>query len=172
MDIPPASPPPIPVINPYAAPTVDPTPPPQGNHPIVEAVMAGHRYITVPYVFSVVVMSFRRSMGGVHTVKTGDWPISPLIGASCITLFLGWWGIPWGFIWSWLTLVYLWRGGRDATKEILTGIVGPQEAKRILAVAPKPKPPAGIWLVRAMVLVPVILFGFVVVGIMLAPGNR
>lgn len=171
MDTLPASPPPFPPINPYASPTTDPIPPPPITHPIVEAVMAGHRYITIPYVFSVVVMSFRRSMGGVHTVRTGEWPMGALIGASCITLFVGWWGIPWGFIWSALTLVSLWRGGKDVTKEVLTNVIGAAEAKRILAVAPKPKPPGSIWLVRAMVLVPVILVGFVVVGIMLAPGS-
>lgn len=129
------------------------------SHPVVLSVMAGQRYVIYPYVASALIMTFRRSMGSVRVVETGQWPMGPLFGATAITTLFGWWGFPWGLVWSPAALFNLWRGGRDATKEILADVVGAPEAKRILAVAPKPKLPATIWLARAVILVPILLVG-------------
>lgn len=41
---------------------------------------------------------------------------------------------------------------------LLTEAVGPNEAQRVMAAAPKPKAPPTIWLVRLMILAPVALF--------------
>ena len=134
---------------------------PESEHPVVKAVMAGKRYVIYPYVASLLVLTFRRNMGSVRLVETGNWPMGPLFGAATITTFFGWWGFPWGIIWSPLALFNLWCGGRDATKEILTDVVGGPEAKRILSIAPKPSPPLSIWLTRLLILVPVSLVGSV-----------
>lgn len=140
----------------YLPPTVDG---PDAGHPVVKAVMAGKRYVVYPYVASLLILTFRRSMGSVRLVETGSWPMGPLFGAATITTLFGWWGFPWGIIWSPLALFNLWRGGSDATKDILAEAVGFPEAKRILSIAPKPKPPLTIWLVRLLILVPVLFFG-------------
>ncbi|MEO5912782.1 MAG: hypothetical protein ABIS50_01005 [Luteolibacter sp.] len=138
---------------------------PESEHPVVKAVMEGKRYVIYPYVASMLVLTFRRSMGSVRVIETGDWPMGPLFGATVIPTFFGWWGFPWGLIWSPMVLANLWRGGRDATKDILADVVGLPEAKRILSIAPKPKPPATIWLSRLVILVPVLLFGTLLVAI-------
>jgi hypothetical protein len=140
-----------------------------GDHPIIREVMAGKRYVTYPYVVSILVMSFRRTMGGVRVVETGAWPVGPLFGAALVSGFFGWWGFPWGLVWTPLILHNLWRGGRDATREILTNIVGAPEAKRILKIAPKPKPPGAIWLVRLFLLIPLALVALLVFAIATSP---
>lgn len=141
---------------------------PLPDHPMVADVMQGSRYVIYPFVVSILVLSFRRNFGGVRVVRTGSWPIVPLFGAALTTIALGWWGFPWGLIWSPIALFQLWNGGRDFTKDILSNEIGMPEAQRVLAMAPKPKPPASIWLVRLMILVPVFLFGSLVLGIALA----
>lgn len=134
-----------------------PPPLPVPDHPVVAAVMSGKRYVVFPYVFSMLVMTFRRNLGAPRLVGAGDWPVGPLFGAAVITLLTGWWGFPWGVIWTPLALVSIWRGGRDFTNEVLIDVVGAPEAKRILKLAPKAKPPAAIWLVRLLILVPVLI---------------
>jgi hypothetical protein len=132
---------------------------------VVKAVMAGKRYVIYPYVVSILVMTFRRNIGSVRVVETGDWPMAPLFGATLVTTLFGWWGIPWGFIWSPLVLFNLWRGGRDATRQILADVVGDPEAKRILSIAPRPKRPLSLWLARLVILVPLLFFCLILFAI-------
>ncbi|MBC8126211.1 MAG: hypothetical protein H8M99_03550 [Gloeobacteraceae cyanobacterium ES-bin-144] len=116
-------------------------------------VMSGYRFITIPYVYSFVVLSFHRNWGGVHLIRTGEWPIGKVFGAACVTCLVGWWS-PSGMFYSLWSLFYLWLGGCDMTPQVLEQIVGETEAKRILAVAPKPKIPAEIWWVRLLIVLP------------------
>jgi hypothetical protein len=157
-----STPPPLPETNPYSAPASDQTshvPQTSSEHQeLVSLVMEGTRFITIPYAFSIIILSFRRSMGSVHQVDSVNWPISQVILAAVITTLFGWWGIPFGVIWSILSLFYLWSGGRDSTREILTSAIGPMEAKRVLSIARKPTLPPSIWLVRAIILIPIIAF--------------
>lgn len=159
-----SSPPPL-QANPYATPREDPVRRNEEPSDLEQMVMNGYRFRTIPYVVSVVFMSFRRSMGGVHHVKTGEWPMGQVIGATCVTSLLGWWGFPFGIAWTVISLFQLWGGGKDQTRKILTQALGAPEAKRILAAAPKPKPPGTIWLVRLLILIPVILIAAFFVSI-------
>jgi preprotein translocase subunit SecE len=66
------------------------------------------RFAVFPYVVSVLFMSFRRQFAGVWCAQhRRRWQIF----ASSITASLGWWGIPYGFIWTPMALVKLVRGG-------------------------------------------------------------
>ena len=156
MSIQPTSPQQLSPLDRYLPPDPDG---PESGHPVVKAVMAGKRYVIYPYVASLLILTFRRSIGSVRVVETGNWPMGPLFGAATITTLFGWWGFPWGIIWSPVALYNHWRGGHDATKDILSDVVGATEAKRILAIAPRPSPPLTIWLVRLLILGPIILFG-------------
>lgn len=132
---------------------------------VVDQVMDGTRFVTIPFVISIVILSFQRNMGGVHEVRTGAYPIGKMVPAALITILVGFWGLPFGVIYSILTCFYLWKGGRDATLEVLTHAVGKEEARRILSIAPKPQPPASIWIVRAIVAAPFLLVGLLIFSI-------
>lgn len=97
--------------------------------------------MTIPYVISVVVLTFQRNMGGgLHEIRTGEYPIGKMIPAALVTVLIGFWGFPFGILFSILTCFYLWKGGRDATREILEDAVGREEALKILKAAPNPNP--------------------------------
>ena len=129
---------------------------------VVDQVMDGTRFVTIPYVFSIVILSFQRSMGGVHVVRTGEWPGGKMIQATFITCLFGWWGFPFGILFSILSCFHLFFGGRDVTREILERAVSKEEARKILRAAKKPKLPASIWVVRAIILAPLLLLGSVI----------
>lgn len=149
--------------------SISPPDPESGADSLVDIVMSGRRFIVIPYVFSVILLSFKRSMGGVHLVKTGEWPMGQLFGAATVTTLFGWCGMPMGIIWSVICLFYLWRGGKDVTLQLLCRSVGGPEAKRILAASPKPLLPNSIWLLRLLILIPMVVLTLVVFCILFPP---
>jgi len=68
------------------------------------------RVVVYPYVFSLVVVSFRRSFAGLWCRKHRN---VRLALASLITATLGWLGIPHGLLWTPLALLDLVQGGRQ-----------------------------------------------------------
>jgi hypothetical protein len=60
-------------------------------------------------------------------------------------------------------------GGRDSTGDILAAEIGTVEARRVMKAAPRPRPPGSIWLVRVLILLPVLLLGSLVYSIATLP---
>lgn len=109
--------------------------PPPLNNPaseIEQQVLAGGRYVIFQYCISILVMSFRRSSGIVY-VPPGKDGAGAAIGNSVISLFAGWWGIPWGPIWTISSVIKNVRGGTDVTQAILADQVGAARAAQIMA---------------------------------------
>lgn len=131
---------------------------------VVDQVLDGTRFVTIPYVFSIVIMTFQRNIGDVHEVRTGEWPIGKVLKATVITYLFGWWGFPFGIIFSLWAAFYLFRGGYDVTQKVLEKTVSREEARKILRAAKKPKPPASIWVVRAILAFPFILLGSIILS--------
>ena len=81
----------------------------------------GAKFVVFQYTISIIVMTFRQS-SDVYFVRAGENGAFKGIGFSLITLLFGWWGIPWGPIYSIGSLFNNFRGGKNVTKEILTAI--------------------------------------------------
>ncbi len=122
---------------------------------IADEIAAGGRFVLFQYAISLIVITFRRSSPIVY-LAPGQSGVLPAFGWSMIPLFLGWWGIPWGPIYS---IGALWRnsaGGVDVTEPILAQLVGPQQADLMIRMRPKHKTGA-LWGLRALFLSPLIL---------------
>ena len=78
----------------------------------------GGRFVIFQYCISVVVLSFKR-VSDIHFIKAEESAFRKGAGFSLISLLCGWWGIPWGPIWTISTLVTNCRGGRDITAEVV-----------------------------------------------------
>jgi tetratricopeptide (TPR) repeat protein len=72
------------------------------------------RAIVIPYLFSFLVITLRRSWTGVYCWRHR---LQRLIAAGFISSLLGWWGIPWGLIHTPITLFKLARGGEIPEEE-------------------------------------------------------
>jgi hypothetical protein len=81
-------------------------------------VQAGGKFVIFQYCISVIVMTFRRS-SNIYFIKAGESAVSKGIGFTLLTLVLGWWGIPWGPIYTIASLVNNFSGGKDVTNEVL-----------------------------------------------------
>jgi len=77
----------------------------------------GARIVCFYYCVSVLVMSFRRSSDA-YFIPAGESAMSKSLPWTLLTLVAGWWGIPWGPIFSIQSLVVNFKGGKDITAEI------------------------------------------------------
>jgi hypothetical protein len=78
----------------------------------------GGRFVIFQYCISVLVMTFRRG-SSIYFIRAGRSAAGRAFGYSLISLLFGWWGIPWGPIWTISTLITNCGGGRDVTAELL-----------------------------------------------------
>jgi len=81
----------------------------------------GGKFVIFEYCISIVVLSFKR-VSGVHFIKAEESAIRKGAIYSAISLLLGWWGIPWGPIWTVSSLVTNCRGGRDITSDVVQAL--------------------------------------------------
>jgi hypothetical protein len=88
---------------------------------IRDMVHQGGKFVVFPYTISIVVMTFKRS-SDIYFVKPGESGIKHGVGFLFANLLLGWWGIPWGPIYTIGSLVHHIGGGKNVTPEIMNHI--------------------------------------------------
>lgn len=81
----------------------------------------GAKFVVYQYCISIVVMTFRRS-SDIHFIKAGESALTPGLGYSLLSFILGWWGIPWGPIYTIGSLYTNFSGGKDVTQEVLMSV--------------------------------------------------
>ena len=97
------------------------------NEQVSAEIGRGGRFVMYQYCISVLVMTFKRG-SNVYFLKADEGSVGKGVGFSMITLLLGWWGIPWGPIYTVQTLWVNFRGGRDVTQEIVAQAASPAAA--------------------------------------------
>lgn len=88
------------------------------NQELRAAVEAGGRFVVYEYVFSVVIMTFQRS-SRVFFVPAGKSRLVQGLPYTAISMLFGWWGFPWGFIFTPISIVRNLSGGKDVTKDVI-----------------------------------------------------
>ena len=78
----------------------------------------GGKFVLYQFTISIIVMTFKRS-SDIYFVRAGESAAVKGIPYTLISLFLGWWGIPWGPIYTVGSLFNNLGGGKDVTAEVL-----------------------------------------------------
>jgi hypothetical protein len=86
-----------------------------------QAVAAGAKFVRFQFCVSVIVLSFKRS-SPIIFVPAGESAFSKGVSYSLISLLAGWWGIPWGPIWTLVTVAENISGGKDLTAPVLAAL--------------------------------------------------
>jgi hypothetical protein len=81
----------------------------------------GARFVLFQYCVSLVVVTFKRP-SAIYFVKPGESVAAAGLGFTLISLVAGWWGIPWGPIYTIQSVWVNCRGGRDVTKEVVAAL--------------------------------------------------
>jgi len=82
-----------------------------------QAIAAGGRIVFFEYCISLIFVSLRRQTQP-YFLKAGETGLLLGIRYALVSLILGWWGIPWGVIYTPLTLISNLSGGCDITSEV------------------------------------------------------
>jgi hypothetical protein len=77
----------------------------------------GGKLVRYHYCISCLILTFRRS-SDVYLIKAGESAIDKGLGYTLLSLLLGWWGFPWGIIYTLESLVTNLSGGIDVTDEV------------------------------------------------------
>ena len=85
-------------------------------------IQRGARLVLYQYAISVLVMSFRRS-SDVYFIPAGESAVTKGLPWSLISFVAGWWGIPWGPIFTIQSLVTNFKGGKDVTAELSARLI-------------------------------------------------
>ncbi len=86
----------------------------------------GGKFVIYDYTISIIIMTFRRS-SNIYFVRSNENALMKGLGFTLLTLGLGWWGIPWGPIYTIGALYRNLSGGKEVTAEVLQLLVQQQE---------------------------------------------
>jgi hypothetical protein len=81
----------------------------------------GAKFVVYTYCVSLILVTIRRP-SEIYFLRPGSSRVRQGLASSVVTLLLGWWGIPWGPIYSVKALVENFRGGKDVTADFLPRI--------------------------------------------------
>ncbi len=101
-----------------------------GNLELQMELQKGGKFIVYQYVISVLVMTFKRS-SNIYFVKSDQSAAVRGLPFTLLSLLFGWWGIPWGIIYTIQALITNLSGGKDVTTEVLAAIRQPAPAQNI-----------------------------------------
>jgi hypothetical protein len=79
-------------------------------------IQRGAKLVYFQYCISVVVLTFRRS-SDIYFIPAGESAVKKGLPWTLLSLVAGWWGIPWGPIFTIQSLVTNFKGGKDVTAE-------------------------------------------------------
>lgn len=86
---------------------------------IQDELLSGARFLVFEYCISLILVTFKRR-SSIYFVRAGESPWRKSIGFTLITILLGWWGIPWGPIYTVKALYINLRGGLDITEDLMS----------------------------------------------------
>lgn len=92
----------------------------------------GAKIVCYHYCISIVVMTFRRSSDA-YFIPAGESTVTKGLPWTLLSLVAGWWGIPWGPIFTIQSLAVNLRGGKDITADISAAM-----NRTVAAPAPAP----------------------------------
>ena len=86
-------------------------------HQLHAEIQRGGKFVTFPYTISILVITFSRS-SEVKFIRAGQGTFGASLPYLLISLFFGWWGFPFGLIYTPISIVKCLAGGTDVTGEV------------------------------------------------------
>ena len=91
-------------------------------------IQRGGKFVLFQYCISTIVLTFRRP-SDIYFLRQGESGVTKGLPFTLLSLVAGWWGIPWGPIYTIQSVYNNSRGGKDVTQAVANSL-------RAQAVAP------------------------------------
>src|SRR5437016_412351 len=88
---------------------------------------AGGRFVVYEYCISVIFLTIKQPTS-IYFLRAGEHGFGQGLPYVLISLLLGWWGIPWGFIYTPMAIITNLSGGRDVTWDVRSVLTPIQSA--------------------------------------------
>lgn len=89
---------------------------------IKQLVNQGARFVIFPYTISLILMTFKRN-SSIYFIRPDENSLKYSYGHVGVNLILGWWGIPWGPIYTIGSAYSHIVGGKDVTQIVLSELI-------------------------------------------------
>lgn len=86
----------------------------------------GGKFVMYQYCISLLIITFKRS-SNVYFISHDQNAVVKGLPFTLLLLLLGWWGIPWGPIYTIQSLWVNLQGGKDITQEVLASMDSPTQ---------------------------------------------
>jgi len=93
-------------------------------------VSNGAKFVLYSYTVSIIIMTFKRP-SDIYFVRADEKPIVKGLPFTFLSLVLGWWGIPWGPIYTIQSLAKNLGGGKDVTQHVMASMVASAPANEV-----------------------------------------
>jgi len=96
-------------------------------------IQRGAKFVLFQYCISIIVLTFQRP-SDIYFLRQGENPVVKGLPFTLLSLVAGWWGIPWGPIYTIQSVYNNSRGGKDVTQSVVNSL-------RAQAAPLQPAPP-------------------------------
>ena len=87
-----------------------------------QELQQGGKFVMYQYCISVLILTFKRS-SNVYFIRHEENAIVKGLPFTLLSLVLGWWGIPWGPIYTVQSVWVNFQGGKNVTQEVLASMM-------------------------------------------------
>lgn len=84
-------------------------------------IQRGAKFVLFQYCISIIVLTFRRA-SDIYFLRQGESALTRGLPFTLLSLVAGWWGIPWGPIYTIQSVYSNSRGGIDVTHSVLKSL--------------------------------------------------
>src|SRR5215216_4794960 len=91
-----------------------------GGH-LQQEINQGGKFVIYQFCISILVITFKRS-SNIYFISHEQNAVVKSFPYTLLSLILGWWGIPWGPIYTIQSVWVNFKGGKDVTQEVLASM--------------------------------------------------
>lgn len=91
-----------------------------GGH-LQQEINQGGKFVVYQFCISILVITFKRS-SNIYFISHEQNAVVKGLPYTLLSLVLGWWGIPWGPIYTIQSVWVNFKGGKDVTQEVLVSM--------------------------------------------------
>jgi hypothetical protein len=88
---------------------------------VMMEVEQGAKFVFYQYCVSILIVTFKRP-SEIYFIREGQSAVGKGLKFSLVSLLFGWWGIPWGPIYTIGSFITNFGGGKDVTQEVLASL--------------------------------------------------
>lgn len=142
-------------------------------------IQNGGKFVVFLYCISVIILTFKQS-SDIYFIRSGESAFGKSFSFTLVSLLAGWWGFPWGPIYTLEAIITNLGGGKNVTPQVMASLGLSLPAAPRPAGAPAPTEPApsrgplktivavALVLLSGLFLVVSLIGGLVVIGLLIA----